>query len=186
MAVLRAAHLPNAICILRMLLVVPIVMLLLEQSYLHALVLIVVAGLSDALDGFLARRFGWTTRIGGLLDPLADKLLLVAVFAALCWEGHVPVWLFLTVVGRDLTIVFGGVAYEYLVGRVEPHPSLVGKLNTVVALLYLFLVMTAQIFGWPSAVAVLTVGALVFVVSIVSGLDYVMTWSQLARSARRA
>lgn len=185
MPLLRARYIPNAICIMRMLLVVPIVMLLLEQRYLHALVLIVIAGLSDGLDGFLARRYNWATRIGGLLDPLADKLLLVSVFASLAWVGHVPGWLFLVVVGRDLTIVSGGIAYEYLIGRVEPHPSRVGKLNTVVALVYLFLVMTGQVFGWPAAVAVVTAGALVFVVSIVSGLDYVLTWSRLARAARQ-
>lgn len=186
MTLLRLAHIPNIICVLRMLLVAPIVMLLLEQSYLHALLLILLAGLSDGLDGFLARRYGWTSRIGGLLDPLADKLLFVSVFAALCWIGHVPPWLFLVVVGRDIVIVSGALAYELLIGPVEPHPSPVGKLNTVMALLYLFFVMTQQVFAWPAPLTLLLTGAGVFVVSLVSGLDYVLTWARRARGASRA
>ncbi len=183
---LRMSYIPNAICVLRILLVVPIVMLLLDSRYLHALVLIVLAGLSDGLDGFLARRFHWTSRIGGLLDPLADKLLFVSVFASLSWTGLVPVWLFAVVIGRDVIIVAGATAYEFLIGPVEPNPSRVGKLNTVMALLYLFFVMTAQIYGWPPEVSILTTGAAVFVVSLVSGLDYVLTWSRMAMRRRAA
>ena len=151
-----------------------------------ALVLIMLAGFSDGLDGFLARRFSWTTRIGGLLDPLADKLLLVSVFAALTWNGLIPLWLFAVVIGRDIVIVSGAVAYEMLIAPVEPNPSRVGKLNTVMALLYLFFVMTWQVFSWPPEVSLTITGAAVFVVSLVSGLDYVLTWSRLAQQAGRA
>jgi cardiolipin synthase len=151
-----------------------------------ALVLIMLAGFSDGLDGFLARRFSWTTRIGGLLDPLADKLLLVSVFAALTWNGLIPLWLFAVVIGRDIVIVSGAVAYEMLIEPVEPNPSRVGKLNTVMALLYLFFVMTWQVFSWPPEVSLTITGAAVFVVSLVSGLDYVLTWSRLAQQAGRA
>jgi cardiolipin synthase len=181
----RLANLPNAICFVRILLVVPIMLFLVRGQYESALLLIVIAGLSDGLDGFLARRFGWTSRFGGLLDPLADKLLFVAVFAALCWNGLVPLWLFAVVIGRDIVIVSGAFAYEFLIGPVEPNPSRVGKLNTVMALLYLFFVMTWQIYGWPSPVSITIVGAGVFVISLVSGLDYVLTWSRLALQARR-
>ena len=186
MSLLRLAHIPNLICIMRILLVVPIVMLLLEGRYRQALVLIVLAGLSDGLDGFLARRYEWTSRIGGLLDPLADKLLFVSVFASLSWTGLVPTWLFAVVIGRDLVIVTGATAYEFLIGPVEPNPSRVGKLNTVMALLYLFFIMTSQIYDWPPDVSILIIGAGVFVVSLVSGLDYVLTWSRLAVRARAA
>jgi cardiolipin synthase len=185
MQVFRLANLPNAICFVRILLVVPIMLFLVRGQYESALLLIVIAGLSDGLDGFLARRFGWTSRFGGLLDPLADKLLFVAVFAALSWNGLVPLWLFAVVIGRDIVIVSGAFAYELFIGPVEPNPSRVGKLNTVMALLYLFFVMTWQIYGWPSPVSITIVGAGVFVVSLVSGLDYVLTWSRLALQARR-
>ena len=184
MALFRLAWLPNLICVMRILLVVPIVMLLLDRRFEHALLLIVLAGLSDGLDGYLARRFNWITRIGGLLDPLADKLLFVSVFASLSWIGLVPAWLFAVVICRDIVIVSGALAYEYLIGPVQPNPSRVGKLNTVMALVYLFFVMTAEIYGWPPAVSLLLTGAGVFVVSLVSGLDYVLTWSRLALGAR--
>lgn len=180
----RPAWIPNLICVARILLVVPIVELLLNQRYAGALLLIVIAGLSDGLDGLLARRFDWTTRIGGLLDPLADKLLFVSVFAALSWTGLVPAWLFAVVIGRDLVIVTGAVAYELLIGPVQPRPSRVGKLNTVISLLYLLFVMTSELFGWPPPITVLVAGAGVFVVSLVSGLDYVLTWSRFARGAQ--
>ena len=183
MQLLRPANLPNFICVLRILLVVPIVWLLVDNEYRHALVLIMLAGLSDGLDGFLARRFRWASRIGGLLDPLADKLLFVAVFASLAWNGLVPDWLFYVVVIRDVIIVSGALAYEHLIGPVEPAPSRVGKLNTVVALLYLFFVMTREIYAWPPDVTITITGASVFVLSLVSGLDYVLTWSKYARHA---
>lgn len=178
--------LPNLICVARILLTVPIVYFLISGWYRTALLLITIAGLSDGLDGYLARHYGWTSRIGGLLDPLADKLLFVSVFASLTWTGLVPLWLFAVVIVRDVVIVSGAVAYEFLIGPVEPNPSRVGKLNTVIALLYLFFVMTDQIYSWPPPVTILIGGASVLVVSLVSGLDYVLTWSRLAKRAKAA
>jgi len=186
MQVFRLAYLPNVVCVVRICLVVPIMWFLVRAEYESALLLIMIAGFSDWVDGFLARRFAWESRIGGLLDPLADKLLFVSVFAALTWNGLVPLWLFAVVIGRDIIIVSGAFAYEFLIGPVEPNPSLVGKLNTVMALLYLFFVMTWQIYAWPPEVSITIVGAGVFVVSLVSGLDYVLTWSRLALQARRS
>ncbi|MGB5285665.1 MAG: CDP-alcohol phosphatidyltransferase family protein, partial [Polyangiales bacterium] len=84
-------YIPNAICIVRIILVAPIVWSLLEVRYGLALGLILMAGLSDALDGFLARRFDWRTRLGGLLDPAADKLLMFAAYDTLAVIGLVPV-----------------------------------------------------------------------------------------------
>jgi len=181
---IRLAWLPNFICIVRMILVIPVIWFLVRAEYQIALALVLIAGISDWFDGFLARRFGWTSRIGGLLDPLADKLLFVSVFAALAWSGLVPGWLFAIVLLRDLVIVSGAIAYEYLIGPVEPSPSTVGKLNTVIALLYLFFVIAWQVWGWPPAISITVAGAGVFVVSLVSGLDYVLTWSRLARQER--
>jgi len=185
MSTSRLAMIPNLICVMRILLTFPIVYFLINEQYLTALVLIMIAGFSDGLDGFLARRYGWTSRIGGLLDPLADKLLFVCVFGSLTWIGLVPLWLFVVVICRDIIIVSGAVAYEVLIGPVEPDPSNVGKLNTVIALLYLFFVMLNQISGWPPAVTILVCGAGVLVVSLVSGLDYVLTWSRHAIHAQQ-
>ena len=109
---MKPRHIPNAICVVRIILVVPIVRYLLEERYGLALVLILVAGLSDALDGYLARRFDWRTRLGGLLDPAADKLLMFSVFVTLTWMGWVPIWFTVVVVARDVMIVVGTLVYQ--------------------------------------------------------------------------
>ncbi len=186
MSVFQLRYLPNAICIARIALTFPIVFYLVSGEYRIALVLIVIAGLSDGLDGYIAKRFNWRSRVGGLLDPTADKLMFVSVFAALTHNGLVPVWLFAVVIGRDIVIVAGALAYEFLIGPVEPRPTRVGKLNTVIALLFLFFVMTYQIYAWPPELTVLLTGSMVFVVSLVSGLHYVLTWSRLALKGRAA
>ncbi len=183
---LRAAHIPNLICVLRILLVPPVAVTLLSARYREALALIVVAGLSDGLDGFLAKRYHWQSRLGGILDPIADKLLLTVTFVALAFQSLVPVWLAALVILRDVVIVSGGVAYQWLVAPVEPEPSRVSKLNTGMQLLFLCLVVTAAAFPGVVPVAlidtsVLVAGAGVLVTGIVSGLDYVLRWSARAR-----
>ena len=114
---LRLSHIPNLICVFRIVLVWPIVVSLLDGRYLHSLLLIALAGFSDGLDGFLAKHFDWRSRLGGLLDPIADKLLLVSTFLTLTITGLVPVWLTAVVILRDVTIVSGGLAYHVLVAR---------------------------------------------------------------------
>ena len=109
---------PNAICVVRMLLVAPLVLWIVEGRYAAALTVLVVAGLSDGLDGFLAKRFSWQTRIGGLLDPAADKLLLVAVFVSLTYVGLLPLELTFVVVARDVVIVLGAICYQWFIWRV--------------------------------------------------------------------
>lgn len=183
---LPLAQIPNAICILRILLVVPIVASLVQGRYLLALALIFVAGFSDALDGFLAKRFDWGSWLGGILDPFADKLLLVSVFLALAWLGLAPLWLTAVVLIRDLVIVAGALAYHYFIGRVNANPTKISKLNTGLQLLYILLVVAGAATAWPLATPVLLAGAGVFLTSVVSGLDYVLTWSARARQPARA
>jgi cardiolipin synthase len=183
---LRLSHIPNGICLLRIVLVLPIVRSLLLEDFGWALLLIFVAGLSDGLDGFLAKNFGWRTRLGGILDPLADKLLLVAVILTLAYLELTPVWLASVVIGRDLIIVAGATTYNFLIGSVEPNPSTISKLNTGLQLLYMLLVISTQAFDWPLKIIILLVGSGVFFTSVVSGLDYVIRWSSKAMAASRA
>src|SRR3990170_8650209 len=96
-------HIPNALCILRMLLVVPVAWLLNAGEYRLTLWLFAFAGFTDGLDGFLAKRFGWTSELGRILDPLADKILLVGVFITLATLDIVPVWLAATAGVRGAT-----------------------------------------------------------------------------------
>jgi cardiolipin synthase len=172
--------LPNAICIARMVLVVPLVYLVVEARYAEALAVLVVAGLSDGLDGFLAKRFDWRTRLGGLLDPAADKLLLVAAFASLTYVGLVPLGLTIIVVARDVIIVLGAVFYQWLIAPVQGEPAVISKLNTACQLAMVFFALTSAAYSWPPQISLTVLGAAVVFTSVVSGLTYVLRWSARA------
>ncbi|HVJ28925.1 MAG TPA: CDP-alcohol phosphatidyltransferase family protein, partial [Gammaproteobacteria bacterium] len=151
-----------------------------EGRFAAALIVLVVAGLSDGLDGFLAKRFDWRTRLGGLLDPAADKLLLVATFASLTYVGLIPLGLTFVVVARDVVIVLGAVCYQWLIAPVEAEPAAISKLNTACQLAMLFFTLTAAAYDWPPPVSLLVLGATVVFTSIVSGLNYVLRWGTRA------
>lgn len=179
--------LPNAICIIRVILVGPIVVLLLDENYLGALVLIALAGFSDLLDGFLARVFDWRTRLGSLLDPAADKLLIVSVFLTLTYQGIVPLLLTVVVVLRDVVIVGGAMFYQWLIAPLEGEPTVISKLNTACQLLFVLCVLTDAATGWPPQPALTVLGAAVLFTSLTSGLNYVVGWSKRAwRNAHTA
>ncbi len=185
MTIFRVSNIPNAICLLRIALVVPIVFTIWTGDYVLALILIFIAGVSDGADGFLAKRFDWRTRLGGILDPAADKTLLVSVFLSLALVGLVPVWLAAVAIGRDLVISVGAWVYTVTVGPVQPEPSKISKINTTVQLLYLLSVLGNAAIGWPSLVSLTLLGAAVLFTSVVSGLDYVIRWSRKAAAASK-
>lgn len=175
-----AKHIPNMICIFRILLVGPVVWLLWHGNFATTLWLFFIAGFSDGLDGYLARRFGWRSRLGGILDPLADKFLMVSVFITLALVDLIPVWLAALVVGRDLAIVTGGLVYNWLFGAVQPQPTNVSKLNTFLQLVLVLVVVAGAAYGWPGEPWVIAFGASVMVTTIISGADYVWQWSRKA------
>ena len=178
--------LPNTLSLLRIGLVVPAVWSLHAQRYRLAIALIVLAGATDALDGLLARRFGWSSYVGAILDPLADKLMLVSIYAALAWLGHLPVWLAGLVVARDLGIVAGAVAFHFLIGTVRMAPTVAGKANTAVQL-SLIGVVVGHLAGLPFP-AQLGEGLvwLTAATTLWSGGDYVYTWGRRALTSRNA
>lgn len=98
---------PNLISVIRIVLVLPIIYLLWNKQYQMTLALFIIAGLSDALDGFLAKRYDWTSQLGSFLDPLADKLLLVSCFLVCVLTGLMPAWLFIVILLRDVIVSFG-------------------------------------------------------------------------------
>ncbi|HZF17565.1 MAG TPA: CDP-alcohol phosphatidyltransferase family protein [Steroidobacteraceae bacterium] len=173
---MRLRQLPNAISIVRMALVIPIAWFVGAERLNGALALCAIAAFSDALDGYLAKRFGWTSELGKILDPLADKLLLVTLFITLAIVGWIPVWLAVAAVSRDLVIAFGAMAYRNWFGPIEGRPTTVSKINTGLQLIYVLAVIAARAYGLPSdaaAFAVTALGAAVFVTTVVSGIDYV-------------
>jgi cardiolipin synthase (CMP-forming) len=173
-------HFPNALCILRMLLVVPVAWLLVRGEFWSTLWVFAFAAATDGLDGFLAKRFGWTSELGKILDPLADKILLVGVFVTLAALGLVPWWLAATAVARDVTITVGAIVYNWLFGYPHGHPTAVSKVNTLCQISYLLLVVAAQALNRPAHEVLTVLGALVFVTTVVSGLDYVLTYARKA------
>jgi cardiolipin synthase len=180
-------HIPNALCILRMLLVVPVAWLLVTDNYRLTLAMFAFAAATDGLDGFLAKRFGWTSELGKILDPLADKILLVGVFITLAAIGVVPVWLAATAVARDVTITAGAIVYKslYGYGELQGRPTTISKLNTLCQIIYLLLVVAARAIDFTPQIAITVLGALVFVTTVVSGLDYVLTYSRRAVEVSR-
>ena len=173
-------QLPNIISILRMFFVVPVVWSLLQSEFGMALVWIAIAGFSDGLDGFLAKHFHWQSRLGSILDPLADKLLLVSSFITLTWLELVPLWLLMTVLVRDLLIVIGGVVFHYTLGRFDMEPSRISKLNTVMQIIF---VLAVVFYHGEFALTPWIIEALVYIVfatTLLSGVDYVWVWGRRA------
>lgn len=176
---------PNALCVLRMLLVVPVAWLLTRGEYHLTLWLFAFAAATDGLDGFLAKRCGWASELGKILDPLADKILLVGVFITLAAMGWVPVWLAAVAVGRDLVITAGAIIYNWLFGEPNGKPTWISKLNTLCQILFLLLIVAALAVDHVPQIAVTVLGALVFVTTVVSGIDYVLTYSRKAVAVSR-
>ncbi len=172
--------LPNAVCVVRIALVAPLVLALLHRHFQTALAILIVAGGSDAVDGFLAKTFDWRTRLGSLLDPAADKLLIVSIFVTLTYLDFVPAGLTLVVVLRDVVIVLGAIAYQLFIEPVRGEPSSISKLNTACQLGFVFFMMTYAAYGWPPQISLLLLGAAVVFTSIASGLNYVLRWGKRA------
>ncbi len=179
--------LPNAISLLRIALVVPILSAILDDRFGWALALILLAGFSDGIDGYLAKRFNWHSRLGALLDPIADKLLVAGTFITLAVTQHIPIWLAVVVILRDVIIVCGAIAYNFIVGPVQGEPTRISKLNTALELLFLLFVLSRAGFGWPEEITITILGASILVTVVISGVDYVWTWSRRAlREGKRA
>jgi cardiolipin synthase (CMP-forming) len=165
-------HLPNIICLCRIALIWPIIAGLLGGSYDRTLLLFAVAAVSDGLDGWLAKRYGWTSRLGIWLDPLADKLLLVSLFLVLTWMGHVPRYLAVGVVSRDVLIALGAVVFRFAWGPLRGRPILSSKINTVLQILYVLLVVTHAAWGQPPDSVLQAMAVLVGLAVLYSGAAY--------------
>ena len=174
--------LPNAISISRIALILPILSLFVNEHFGWALGLILAAGLSDGIDGYLAKKYHWDTRLGAFLDPAGDKLLIAWSYGTLAFLGHIPVWLAFIVIFRDIVIVAGSFIYHYLVRRLEGEPTRISKLNTALEFLFLVLVVSKAGYDWPDDITITVLGASVLVTVVISGYDYVSNWIRSARS----
>ncbi len=175
---------PNFLTVARIALVPVFVIALAKQAYDVALIVFFVAGLSDLLDGWLARQFGWQSRLGSLLDPIADKLLFAAAMLMLAGQSLIPWWLALLVICRDLIIVSGATVYNFVVEKLSGAASWLGKLNSAVLGLYVLAVLAeaGNLGQFQSAIATLQWAVLVIVLG--SGLHYIWFWARQATRRR--
>ena len=174
-------QIPNALCVLRIALVAPLLWSIVTQQFVVATLLFGFAGFTDILDGYLARRYDWHSSLGAVLDPVADKLLTVGVFVSLIVVGLIPRWLAYLVIGRDVLIVCGVVAFRTLIGPLAAGARFAGKANTAVMLLFVLLLLARVAVGYPGERIVMTVGAILVATVLVSGFDYMCQWIAQAR-----
>lgn len=170
--------LPNAITLVRLALTPLVAFAIFDGRWRDALLLFGVAGVSDALDGYLARRLGMRSELGAFLDPLADKALLVTIYVTLAIVGAAPVWLAALVVGRDLFII-GTIGVLWALGKRFPfRPLFISKANTAAQIVYAGAALSMLTFGWTSGWAdeagAIAVGAL----TILSFAAYLVQWSR--------
>jgi cardiolipin synthase len=178
-------QIPNVISSIRIVLVAPIAVALVHHQLMTAIALFAMAALSDAADGFLAKRFGWQSELGAVLDPAADKLLLVTAFVTLAYLRLVPLWLMAAAVARDAIIVLGALLYRYCLGPLAMRPSMVSKFNMLCQVAFIMTVVGREEFGVPPAWGVTVLGALVFVTVVISGIDYVLIYGRRALNPAR-
>ena len=172
-------HIPNTITILRIAFTPLLVVLLVSEDFSTALYLVAFMGISDALDGLLAKHYGWQSRVGEFLDPLADKLMLISTYAVLALQEALPIWLVAIIIGRDVLIgasyyycrFFSNIKFDFL-------PSKSSKVNTCMQV-FLVLAVLMDKAGIGSEVVVGALTLLVAVTTLASGLIYALSARQL-------
>ncbi len=177
---MRPEYIPNIITILRLILVGPIVIGLLTRHNHLAFWLFVVAGLTDAIDGYLARRFKWISRWGAMVDPLADKFLMVTTFLTLGYLSIFPLWLLSMFVIRELVIVVGGVIYHFWIGVYDFVPTRISKLNTCLQIILIISLMFNLSYALIPTTWLFILMIITFLTSLLSLADYVFVWGRRA------
>lgn len=160
-------------------------MLLTYEMFPGALLLFALAGISDGLDGYIAKRFHYETRLGAILDPVADKVLLVSCFIVLAVMNYIPFWLLVVVVFRDIVIVAGYLVLVILEGGVNMSPSRISKLNTVFQICLIAAVLIELASGVALSMATAVLIAAVTATSVLSGVHYVWVWAFRRETAGR-
>jgi cardiolipin synthase len=169
---------PNLITLGRILLVPVMVWAIASDEMRIACLLFLAAGLSDAVDGFLAKRFNMTTELGAYLDPLADKAMIVSIYVSLGITGAIPRWLVILVVSRDIMIV-GAVMLSWLMGKpVAIRPLMVSKLNTVAQIVFAGLLLASLGFNFQANLLLMTLMGLVAVLTLLSVGFYLAEWAR--------
>ena len=165
------SQIPNIITTLRLLLAVPIYFFIYHGNEIIALVLFAVAGLSDWFDGFLARKFDWTSSFGKIVDPLADKVLILSTLLALAFSGALPFWLISALLGRDAIIVMGSLAYLMLFEGNSPQPNRWGKHYNGWTIALFFIVLIQGLYSNAALISFLNI---LFQIAVVGVLFFLL------------
>jgi cardiolipin synthase len=191
----RIVTVPNLLTVFRMVLIPVFVSLLFYQRFVLALIVFIVAGITDGLDGLLARRFNQKSQLGTILDPIADKLMLVTSFVVLSMKAvfpqplppHLPVpfWVTVAVISRDVFILVGAAAINIVTGFRGFRPSWLGKVNTTVQIVAIALIMVAASIPYGTGYYLPTVYTTVFALAVLSGGHYVFFIAKLLNEDRR-
>lgn len=175
------ASLPNFITISRLVVTPAVIVMIAEERWEMAFVFFVVAGISDAIDGWLAKTFSLQSELGAVLDPLADKTLIISIFVALAVMGQAPVWLAIVIVARD-TLILGGVGVAWFLGRpIAVRPHLISKITTAVQLVLAALVLFGEAYGFRNQSLETMLIASVAALTIASASVYLRVWVQHMR-----
>ena len=180
----RVLNLPNIITLLRLAAVPVIAWLILQQRWEAASWLFLAAAVSDGIDGLLARWLNQMTQLGAALDTIADKALGVVTLVMLTQVGAIPLWVALTILLRDSIIVLGALSYRGLAGHLEIHPTWLGKIHVFAEFSLLALVLANLGKIWVVEAWLGVLFAAVFIIAVISGVQYVWIWSAKARRAR--
>ncbi|MFV1956465.1 MAG: CDP-alcohol phosphatidyltransferase family protein [bacterium] len=168
---------PNIITMFRIATVPVLILFLHDQNYGWAFTVFLIAGISDALDGFIAKRFDMASELGAILDPLADKALIFSSYLMLMILGDLPFWLFLTVVFRDVLILAGSLIYVAFNGQVKMAPSYLSKLNTFTQIFLVVAILAQKTFGLDYTSFTDYLIYATFITTILSGVHYVWVWA---------
>jgi len=167
---------PNILTITRIIMTPIIVYMVLSEQAWLALALMVVAGITDMLDGAIARYFNQRTTVGAYLDPMADKIMLISLFITLFMIDQVPLFVFLAVIFRDLVIVLGAITYEIVTRRLTMQPSFISKATTFMQIIYVVLLLLNMAMIIPTEL-LQTAMWLTFILTCTSGLHYLISWT---------
>lgn len=173
---LSRSSIPNIITSIRLFLLVPLSYYLSKEDYTTALYIFFIAGFSDALDGFLAKKFDWTSHFGSILDPLADKALLVISMAILTLNAKIDVLLFSMVALRDVYIVFGAYLYHRKFGKYQMKPSIYSKINTFFQISMITLLLVSLGYRALSENVFIVFNWLIYMSLFISTLHYTLIW----------
>jgi cardiolipin synthase len=165
---------PNFLSILRIALIYPILESLLSKDFIMSLTFFAIASLTDALDGFLARRMNWQTELGKILDPVADKLLLTGTIFLLCVSEYIPLYIFIIFFSRDGAILVGAAIKMTLIESNAPLPNILGKLTTALQIAYIFIIILFELLGISISLVVLDIS--IVIVTLMSLVVYAYNW----------